>query len=137
LQIANRQAVRMIKLTFVLRRRPDVDADEFHRYWREEHGPLVARHADALRIRRYVQLHRVDNPFDAALNEARGIAAEPYDGVAELWFDSLEDVAATIGTEAGARAGAELLEDEARFIDLPACSLWFGSEHTVVEQGLA
>jgi uncharacterized protein (TIGR02118 family) len=124
----------MIKLTFVLRRRPDVDVHEFHRYWREDHAALVARHADALGIRRYVQTHRVDNPFDAPLNASRGSAAEPYDGVAELWFDSFEDVAAALETEAGRRAGAELLEDEARFIDLPASSLWFGSEHAVVDR---
>jgi uncharacterized protein (TIGR02118 family) len=122
----------MIKLTFVLRRRPDVDPQEFHRYWREEHGPLVARHADALRIRRYVQTHRIDNPFDGPLNESRGIAAEPYDGVAELWWDTLEDLQAAFESEAGRDAGAALLEDERRFIDLPACSLWVGSEHVVV-----
>ena len=31
----------MIKLTFCLRRRPDLSAEEFHRYWRDEHGPSV------------------------------------------------------------------------------------------------
>src|SRR3954467_6670734 len=98
----------MIKLTFVLRRRPDVEVHEFHRYWREDHGPLVARHAQALHIRRYIQTHRIDNPFDGPLNAARGIAAEPYDGVAELWFDSFEDLQAALETEAGQRAGAEL-----------------------------
>jgi uncharacterized protein (TIGR02118 family) len=125
-------AVRMIKLTFVLRRREDVDVEEFHRYWREDHAALVARLAEVLRIRRYVQTHRRETPLDGALRESRGIREEPYDGVAELWFDSIDDVVATLADDEGQRAAAELLDDEARFIDLPGSSLWFGEEHVVV-----
>lgn len=124
----------MIKLTFVLRRREDVDAEEFHRYWHEEHGPLVAGHAETLRIRRYVQSHRIETPLNAAIAELRGITDEPYDGVAELWWDSADDIVAVLGTEEGQAAGAALLEDEARFIDLPASSIWFNEEHEIVAE---
>jgi uncharacterized protein (TIGR02118 family) len=125
----------MIKLTFVLRRLPELEPLEFRRYWREQHAPLVARHADTLRIRRYVQTHPVGSDFDGPLAEARGTQIEPYDGVSELWWDSFEDLQAVLADEAGQQAAAELLEDERRFIDLPACSLWFGEEHAVVEPG--
>jgi hypothetical protein len=47
----------------------------------------------------------------------------PYDGVAELWWDSAAALAAA-GTADGRRAGAELLADEAEFIDLPQSPLW-------------
>lgn len=122
----------MIKLTYVLRRRPELEPNEFQRYWREEHAPLVARHADTLRIRRYVQTHRLPSDLDGALADSRGAQVEPYDGVAQLWWDSLEDLAAVLGDEAGQQAAAELLEDESRFIDLPATSIWLGEEHVVV-----
>jgi uncharacterized protein (TIGR02118 family) len=122
----------MIKLTFLLRRRPELEPNEFRRYWREEHAPLVAKHADTLRIRRYVQTHPVDNDLDGALADSRGTQIEPYDGVAQLWWDSLEDLHAVLADEAGQRASAELLEDEQKFIDLPACAIWLGEEHLVV-----
>ena len=122
----------MIKLTFVIRRRPDLEDAEFHRYWREEHAQLVAAHAETLRIRRYVQSHRTETPIDEALVESRGMTAEPYDGIAELWWDSVEDLVAVMSDEAGLAASAALLEDEARFIDLPASVIWFHEEHEIL-----
>ncbi|MGH6955116.1 MAG: EthD domain-containing protein, partial [Caulobacteraceae bacterium] len=47
----------MIKLTFALVRLPSLSREAFQRYWFETHAPLVASVKDALRIRRYVQLH--------------------------------------------------------------------------------
>jgi uncharacterized protein (TIGR02118 family) len=122
----------MIKLTFVIRRRPDLDEAEFRRYWRDQHSQLVATHAETLRIRRYVQSHRIETPIDEVLAASRGIDGEAYDGVAELWWDSIEDLVAVMSEEAGLAASAALLEDEARFIDLPACRIWFNEEHEIV-----
>ena len=47
----------MIRLIFVLRRKPEMSLAEYQQYWREIHGPLVAKHATALNIHRYIQLH--------------------------------------------------------------------------------
>ena len=121
----------MIKLTFCLRRRDGMTLDEFQRYWRDEHGPLVRRHADTLGIRRYVQLHRRPSPVDDALRASRG-GPEPYDGVAELWFDSVDALAVAASSPEGQAAGAALLEDEQRFIDLEASPLWIGEEVEIV-----
>lgn len=122
----------MIKLTFCLRRKQGMSLEEFQRYWRETHAPLVAGNAEALRIRRYVQVHRRDTGIEGPASEQRGIEAEPYDGTAELWWDSAEDIAAALEAEEGQRAAAELLDDERRFIDLPRSPLWLGEEHVVV-----
>ena len=54
----------MIKLVFSLRRREDMTREEFQRYWREQHAPLVERHAKTLAIRRYVQTHAQDTELD-------------------------------------------------------------------------
>ena len=35
----------MIKLTFCLRRLPHLSREQFQTYWREQHAPLVAKHA--------------------------------------------------------------------------------------------
>ena len=107
----------MIKLVFSLRRRPDLTRDEFLAYWREQHAPLVSRHADVLRIRRYVQTHARTSEVAAAQSAARGSELDVYDGQAELWWDSLDDIVAAVSTPAGQQAALELLEDERRFID--------------------
>jgi uncharacterized protein (TIGR02118 family) len=123
----------MIKLVFSLRRRPEMTREEFQTYWREHHGPLVARHAEALRIHRYVQTHAESSELAAANSRARGSEPDVYDGQAELWWDSVEDVLAAASTPAGQQAAIELLEDERRFIDLEHSPLWIGEEHPVVD----
>jgi hypothetical protein len=91
----------------------------------------VRAHSTALRIRRYVQLHTRDTPMNAALAASRG-APEPYDGVAELWWESLDDLAAAVQSPEGRAAGDALLEDERRFIDLAHSPLWLADEHEMV-----
>ena len=121
----------MIKLTFAVRRRDDVEPEEFHRYWRDEHGPLVRSFQSALGIRRYVQVHRVEGPFNDALRASRN-ALEPFDGTAELWWDSIDALAAASSSEEGIAASQKLLEDEMRFIDLSRSSLWLGEEVEII-----
>ena len=123
----------MVKLVFVLRRVPELSREAFQRYWRDTHGPLVARHADVLRIQRYVQTHTLDGPYTEALRASRG-ADEPYDGVAELWWASLDELTAATATSEGRAASQALLEDERRFIDLTRSSLFLCEEHPVVER---
>ena len=117
----------MLKLTFCLRRLPQMTRQEFQRYWLESHGPLVRKHAAALNIRRYVQLHTLEAPLNDAIRASRG-SPEAYDGVAELWFDSRESLAQGAASE----AGRLLLEDEKRFIDLQRSPLFFGDEKNLV-----
>ena len=74
----------MIRIVFLLRRKPELSLDEFHRYWREEHGPLVAGHAKHIGALRYTQSHRLDDPANEAAARDRGGMEPPYDGVAEL-----------------------------------------------------
>ena len=122
----------MIRLVFLLRRRDGLSLDEFHDRWRLDHGPLVASHQTRLGILRYTQSHRLDDPLNAALAGARGGMEPPYDGVAELWWESEATLAEASSTEAGRLAGAELLADEAEFIDLPASPLWLAHEYPQV-----
>lgn len=124
----------MIKLTFCLHRLPALTREAFQAYWYEKHAPLVARHAATLRIRRYVQTRALSTPFNDALRASRGVTAEAYDGIAELWWDSLDDILATAGDEAARAAGIELLEDERKFIDLARSPLWMNEERVVVGQ---
>jgi uncharacterized protein (TIGR02118 family) len=120
----------MIKLTFCLHRLPHLSREDFQRYWFESHAPLVARHREVLRIRRYVQMHAGADAMNAAIAASRG-APPQYDGVAELWWDSFDDIVANPNPGAAA-AGLELLEDERKFIDLARSPLFFGAEKVIV-----
>jgi uncharacterized protein (TIGR02118 family) len=121
----------MIKLVFCVKRQPHLSREEFQRYWREQHGPLVREAAAALGVRRYAQVHTLTTPVNEGLRRGRG-GPEEFDGVAELWFDSLEALAAAGATLEGRAAGRRLLEDERRFIDLARSPVWVAEEHTVV-----
>ena len=118
----------MIKLTYCLKRLPTLSRDEFQKYWFETHAPLVASVKDVLRIRRYVQLHSLPAEVSATLRQTRE-GPEGYDGVAQLWWDSLEDMATR--DPKAAEAGRLLLEDKRRFIDLPNSPLWWGEEKVI------
>ena len=121
----------MIKLTFCLTRAPHLTREAFQDYWFNTHAPLVASVAEELQIRRYVQAHSLAADLNVDIRAARGAPAE-YDGVAELWFDSLEALAANAQRPEAQAAGALLLEDERRFIDLSKSPLWWSEERVVV-----
>ena len=101
----------MVKLIGCLKRKPGLSSQEFHRYWREEHWPLAKSIPEFFRyVRKYVQSHALEAPVP-------GLEAT-FDGFAEIWFDSVEDLR---------RAFAEpryleiIRPDEKRFLDLPNC----------------
>ena len=117
----------MVKLVFCCRRRPDLSPEAFQRYWLDNHGPLVRSAREAMPgMVRYVQSHTLDTPANDALRASRG-SGEPYDGIAEVWFESVE--ALGMASEEALAVGQRLLEDEQRFLDLEHCSLFLTTEH--------
>lgn len=120
----------MIKLTYCIRRRADVAPEAFRRHWLERHGPLVRRHAAALRAVRYVQSHTLDTGLNEALRGSRG-AAPAFDGITEVWWASREELEAALASPEGREAARALLEDEATFIDFAVSSLFLTEEHAI------
>ena len=101
----------MVKIVAIITRLDGMDRHTFLRYWQQEHPPYVRRLAG---LRRYVQSPALD-----------GSKEWPYDGIAELWFDSVRDVAAAFdGPDADA-----LREHEEHFI---GNLQWFLTEETEV-----
>lgn len=119
----------MVKIVFCLHRAAHLSRAAFQDYWRNVHAPLVARHAEVLGIRRYVQSHTLDDECFAKLAASRG-GQEAFDGVAELW---IADAGTRAGDqrEAAARAAAELLEDERKFIDLSRSTIFHARVHEI------
>jgi uncharacterized protein (TIGR02118 family) len=117
----------MIRFVYLLRRLPKLSREAFQHYWRENHGPLVAKHSTSMRIRRYVQSHTIEDPLNDIMKETRG-SMEPYDGVADLWWNNVEELAAAGALPEAQKAAEELLEDEKNFIDFSRSSIWFAYE---------
>ena len=120
----------LVKLTFCLHRLSSLSLADFQDYWLNEHGPLVRRLQPALRMARYVQVHRLDGDLVTGMQRVRG-APEPFDGIAELWWTD-EETFRVAGRDPQAReAGRLLLEDEAKFIDLARSPLWLNREQVI------
>ncbi len=111
----------MIKLVGCLRRKPGLSEEEFHRHWKEVHGPLVKSVPEFSHyVRKYVQAYPVP--------EVPGFPPAPFDGIAELWFDNAED----IGKVFSSSWYRDIINpDELTFLDLPNCVI-FAVEETVL-----
>ena len=110
----------MIHIHYFITRLARLSDAEFHRYWRETHGPIAAQ---VTQLRRYVQSHRI-----AA--EGHVGSASPYDGVAEAFVDSLEAVA-ELRKSKEYRDGA--LADERNFIDLTRVEWMTTNDHVIID----
>jgi uncharacterized protein (TIGR02118 family) len=120
----------VVKLVYVIRAREGMDPAEFHRYWLEDHAPKVREVAERIRARRYVQSHTLDTPLNATLVDSRGLSPG-FEGITEVWWDSLEDLEAAAGTPEGAEALQMLAEDEARFIEFAQSTIFLTEEHEI------
>jgi uncharacterized protein (TIGR02118 family) len=88
----------VVRILAVIRRKDGLTYDEFVEHWRDRHPEFVHRLPG---LRRYVQ----SSPLDQR-------RSWPFDGLAELWFDSVRDVAAAFASP----AATPMRDDEARFI---------------------
>ena len=118
----------MIKLVMCLCRRSDLTREQFQDYWRNKHGPFFQKNAGIMRAKKYVQSHTVDTPLNDGMRESRGMLPE-YDGVAEVWFDSEEDLMEAMSSAEGQQLSAALLEDEGNFVDHSKSSAFIVREH--------
>jgi uncharacterized protein (TIGR02118 family) len=108
----------MVKLVYCLSKRTGLTTEEFFQYWEKVHGPLGVR---IPRLRRLVQSRRVVVPGDKHQPD--------YDGMAELWFDDVDDLLA-------ARQSPEWKassEDEANFIDHNKVAYFVSEERVILD----
>lgn len=118
----------MVKFVVCVRRKAGMSAEEFHRYWRETHGPLVRSVPEFLRhVRRYVQSHTVADA--ASIFPAGG--GDSFDGYAELWFDDLDAVRRAFSEP---RYLEVIRPDEPKFVDLERCVVSV-TEEAVIHAG--
>ncbi|HEX4430709.1 MAG TPA: EthD domain-containing protein [Frankiaceae bacterium] len=107
-----------IKLFEFLRRTAGITSEQFHTDWREVHGPMLA---DDPLLRRHVKRYELNHrlPSDAD-RERTGVEVrdDGWDGVAVLWFDSMDELRALSAepTMAAIRERAPALHQDERLI---------------------
>ena len=121
----------MLRLTFLIRRKRDLSRADMQRYWLDKHGSLVAGHSRSLGVLRYVQVHTTDDDH-SRLPGRRGEMEEPYDGVAEVWWESKDAMVEATRSKEGRQVDRILREDEEHFIDLTRSVAWFNYEYPQV-----
>ena len=117
----------MIKLVMCLRRRSDLTREQFQDYWLNSHGPFFMEHAGTMRAKKYVQSHTLGSPMNDSFRQSRGMESE-FDGVAEVWFESEQELMEAMGSPAGQKLGGLLHEDEKNFIDHARSSAFLVTE---------
>ena len=101
----------MIKQASFFKRRPDLELAVFHEYWRTRHADVVRRLTG---FKRYVQNHTIGDDG-------------PFDGIAEVWFEDMDAMRATVGSDELAAIRA----DEANFIDAASMGTIITTEHVI------
>lgn len=106
----------MVKVIAIIKRPAGMTVEAFQQHWRTSHADVVAKLPG---LRRYVQSHTLLAGY------RKGEPA--WDGIAELWFDSMDALRALRGTPAYAAVEA----DEARFIDRSTMVSIVTDEHVI------
>ncbi len=114
----------MITLTCLVRRKDGMSPAEFHTYWRERHGPLVASTRSGSHVLRYEQHHR-------PLDDYGDVDDGGYDGVTVQWFASMDEYKAHIAETDFAEVWADL----PHFLDVDRLSFVLTEEPVVIMAG--
>jgi hypothetical protein len=132
-EMVAREHSSLVKLFFCLRHPPHQGLEEAQLYWRTNHGPTIRGVAQGMRMKRYLQVHRCEDPLEQQLRISRSTAAEPYTGHAEAWFDRGE--LASIASLPEARRAMEIaVEDERKFIDFRRSAMWIAKERVIIDK---
>ena len=118
----------MIKFVMCITRHTEMTREDFKDYWMNKHGPFFMENAAVMRAKKYVQSHTLDTPLNEGLKTSRDMRTE-YDGVAEVWFESEEELMAGMNSPEGQKLSAALLEDEGIFIDHSRSSAFIVKEY--------
>ena len=105
----------MTKIILLLYRRPDLSAQDFRRYWHEQHRTLLERLPG---LQRLILNDVVPVPGGASLT---------CDGISEDWFESPEAMQAAFASPEGQAVAA----DAANFLDLTRMQMLVVDEHEV------
>ncbi len=114
----------MLKIYRFVRRRPDLTMDEFKNYWLTKHaqfGKLLAEKTPVRKITASFTKHLIAGK------------ESPFDGMAEIYYDSFQDLQAS--QKSGLYVSSGMQKDEENFADLTTdLTLVLAEEYVVAEK---
>ena len=108
----------MIQISYLMRRLPSLSLEEFQSRWSEKHPQCAPEDSfSTLGVKRYVQVLPLDvDARDLVIGPRTGLA-EPFDGIAELWVDSVEAIERDFSTAKAKEYIGIFFKDEQNFVD--------------------
>ncbi|KAH0843814.1 ethyl tert-butyl ether degradation EthD [Fonsecaea pedrosoi] len=103
---------KVCRISVLVTKRADITDKEFHSYWANGHGPLVAPMLIKYGILKYTQYHMT--PEYKAKGAAIGMPS-PYDGIAEFLVNKYEDMSDFFSDP---EYMVKIRPDEAKFVDI-------------------
>jgi len=122
----------MIRISYLMRRLPGLSLEEFQSYWSEMHPQAAPEDAfSTLGVKRYVQVLLLDTDARDLVVGPRTGLVEPFDGMAELWVDSVEAIERNWSTEKAKGYLEIFFKDEQNFIDWSRSTILVSKEINV------
>ncbi|CAD6581493.1 MAG: hypothetical protein CYPHOPRED_001590 [Cyphobasidiales sp. Tagirdzhanova-0007] len=111
-----------VKLSILFRKKAELDNDAYNSYWSNEHAKVfTGLKCVRSRMARYDQYHT--SPTQTATLKSMGIPIAPYDGCAEFYFHTMDDLISVI---TDSEYGQFVPPDLAKFLDLESCQMLVG-----------
>ena len=115
----------MIRLITCLKRRGDVSAEDFRRYWQEAaFDELIGRIAALTGAERCAKNLTLGVEANTLLMQERGLG-EPFDGIIEYWWHDAANFDELYNSEERKALMQEMQDYQGRFIDLAASASFF------------
>ena len=121
-------ATQMVKISYLMRRKPDMTRQQFLDYWSNQHPAAGGEGSfEALGVKRYIQTHTLDLPVRKwVVNPREGLVPE-FDGVAELWVEK-EFLEKEWPTQKVQDLIAKFYADELNFVDWSRSTILLSKE---------
>ncbi|CAL1708482.1 unnamed protein product [Somion occarium] len=101
-----------IRVSCFLKKRPDMTLEQFSEHWNGHGNLFTSQKAMKDNVVRYNQFHLA--PQHSETLAAAGFPIAPYDGVADVYVDKIEDVFAIFADE---DVQKNVFADEVNFLD--------------------
>ncbi len=123
----------MIKISYLMRRLPHLSLEEFRTRWSDNHPQCAPEDwISTLGVKRYVQvLPQETEARDLVIGPRTGLV-EPFDGIAELYVESIEWLENNWSTEKVKEYIAIFFKDEQTFVDWSRSTILVSKEIVVM-----
>ena len=123
----------MIKISYLMRRKPDMTREQFLDYWSNQHPAAGGEGSfEALGVKKYIQTHTLDlSVRKHVVNPRTGLVPE-FDGIAELWVEQ-EFLEKEWPTKKVQDLIAKFYADELNFVDWSRSTILLSKELIYME----